>query len=128
MTHPQLTASHLETDIVAMRSLLTESLNDEKAALIKIVKRAEQAIKDLRNEMTIHENKLNYEQEFFCDQLTFEFSVNADFSGAYIRTYENACFDSEILKSIVNNERKLQNMGDQLLFARVTIIDNDPEV
>jgi hypothetical protein len=125
--HPAHSAATLEVDIVAMRSLLTESPNDEKAALIKIAKRCEATIKTLREDMAARERTRQFEQQMFCDKLTFEFSVNADFSESYTRTYSDMVTDCETIKSIVFSERQLQNMNDELLFARVTILDTDPE-
>lgn len=127
MKHPQFAAAQLETDIAAIRSLLTESPNDEKAALIKIAKRAEQTIKNLREEMSAREKQRDYDQQLFCDELTIEFSVSADFSQSYIRKYEDIVIDCETIKSMIYSERKMQNMSDELLFARVKITDIDPE-
>lgn len=127
MKHPQFAAAQLETDIVAIRSFLTESPSDDKAALIKIAKRAEQTIKTLRQEMSVREKQRDYDQQIFCDELTIEFSTSADFSQSYIRKYEDIVIDCETIKSIIYSERKMQNMSDELLFARVKITDVDPE-
>lgn len=125
--HPAYSAAALEVDIVAIRALLTESPNDEKAVLIKIIKRCEATLKTLREDMAAMERKKQFDQQMFCDALTFEFSVNADFSDSYTRKYQDMVTDCETIKSIVFAERQLQNMNDEHLFARVTITDTDPE-
>jgi hypothetical protein len=125
--HPAHSAARLEVDLVAFYSLLTESPNDEKAALIKIAKRCIETLKSLRQEMAASERQRQYQQQIFCDKLTFEFSTNADFSESYTRNYSGMVTDCETIKSIVYSERQLQNMSDEQLFARVTIINTDPE-
>jgi hypothetical protein len=35
--------------------------------------------------------------------------------------------NGQILKNMINNERDLHNMNDDQLFAKITIIDIDPE-
>lgn len=128
MKHPAQTAHQLEAKLLAVRVLLTESKNDEKAAILKMVKECQSTLEQLRKEMTERENRRQLDQQIFCDVLTFEFSVNEDFSDSYIRKYEAMVTDTETIKNIVFSERQLQNMSDELLFARVTITDNDPEV
>jgi hypothetical protein len=123
--HPAYSAATLEVDIVAIRSLLTESPNDEKAALIKIAKRCEATIKTLREDMAALERRTQFEQQMYCDKLTFEFSVNADFSDSYTREYSDMVTDCKTIKSIVSAERQLQNMSEEHLFARVTITDTE---
>jgi hypothetical protein len=125
--HPAHSAARLEIDLMAFHSLLTESRNDEKAALIKIAKRCIETLKSLRQEMAASERQRQYQQQIFCDKLTFEFSVNADFSASYVRDYQDMVIDGETIKNIISNERQLQNMNDEYLFARVTITDTDPE-
>ncbi len=77
--------------------------------------------------MAARERQRQFDQQIFCDKLTFEFSVNADFSASYSRNYEDMLIDGEIIKNIISYERQLQNMNDEYLFAKVTITDTDPE-
>ena len=125
--HPAHSAHKLAANLVAIQLLLTDSKNDEKAAIIKMVKQAQDTLKQLREQMNEQERKRQFEQQMFCDKLTFEFSVNADFSESYTRNYSDMLTDCDTIKSIVFSERQLQNMNHELLFARVTILDTDPE-
>lgn len=92
-----------------------------------MVKQAQDTLKQLREQMNEQERKRQFVQQMFCDKLTFEFSVNADFSESYIRNYSDMVTDCETIKNIISSERQLQNMSDEHLFARVTILDTDPE-
>jgi predicted nuclease with TOPRIM domain len=124
--HPAHSAHKLEGSLSAIQAMLV-SVNDEKAAIIKAVKQCQDTLKQLREQMNERERQRQVAQQMFCDKLTFEFSVNADFSDSYIRSYEDMITDCETIKSIVYSERQLQNMSDEHLFARVTITDTDPE-
>lgn len=125
--HPAHSAHKLAANLAAVQILLTESKNDEKAAVIKMIKKAQDTLQQLREQMNEQERKRQFDQQMYCDKLTFEFSVNADFSESYIRNYSDMITDGETIKSIIQGERQLQNMSDEHLFARVTITDNDPE-
>jgi alpha-acetolactate decarboxylase len=125
--HPAHSAHKLAANLAAIQVLLTESKNDEKAAVIKMIKKAQDTLTQLREQMNEQERKRQFEQQMFCDKLTFEFSVTADFSESYTRNYSDMVTDCETIKSIVFAERQLQNMSDEHLFARVTITDTDPE-
>jgi len=128
MKHPAHSAHQLEAKLLAVRVLLTESKNDEKAAILNMVKECQSTLEQLRKEMLERETRLQLNQQIFCDGLTFEFSTNEDFSDSYTRVYKDMVTDMETIKSIIFSERQLQNMSDEYLFARVTITDNDPEV
>ena len=125
-THPAHSAHKLEGNLATLHLLLTES-QDTKAAIVKAVKQCQDTLKQLREQMNEHARQRQFDQQMFCDALTFEFSVNADFSDSYTRKYEGMVTDCETIKSIVFAERQLQNMSDEHLFARVTITDTDPE-
>jgi heme oxygenase len=125
--HPAHSAHKLAANLAAIQLLLTDSKNDEKAAIIKMVKQAQDTLKQLREQMNEQERKRQFEQQIFCDKLALEFSVNADFSESYSQNYEDMLIDGETIKKIISNERQLQNMNDEYLFARVTITDTDPE-
>jgi hypothetical protein len=125
--HPAHSAHKLAANLAAVQILLTESKNDEKAAVIKMIKKAQDTLQQLREQMNEQERKRQFEQQMFCDKLSFEFSVNADFSESYVRDYQDMVIDGETIKNIISNERKLQNMNDEYLFSRVTITDIDPE-
>lgn len=124
--HPAHSAHKLAANLAAIQVLLAES-PETKAAIIKMVKQAQDTLKQLREQMNEQERKRKFEQQMFCDKLTFEFSVTADFSESYTRNYSDMVTDCETIKSIVFAERQLQNMSDEHLFARVTITDTDPE-
>jgi hypothetical protein len=126
-THPAHSAHKLAANLAAIQLLLTDSKNDEKATVINMIKKAQDTLKELRKQMNEQERKRQVAQQMFCDKLTFEFSVNADFSDSYIRSYDDMITDCETIKSIVYSERQLQNMSDEHLFSRVTILDTDPE-
>lgn len=124
--HPAHSAHKLEGNLATLHLLLTES-QDTKAAILKAVKQCKDTLKQLREQMSERERQRQFDQQMFCDALTFEFSVNADFSESYTREYKDIVTDCETIKSIVFAERQLQNMSDEHLFARVTITDTDPE-
>jgi hypothetical protein len=124
--HPAHSAHKLAANLAAIQVLLAES-PETKAAIIKMVKQAQDTLKQLREQMNEQERKRKFEQQMFCDKLTFEFSVNADFSESYTRNYSDMVTDCETIKNIISSERQLQNMSDEHLFARVTILDTDPE-
>ena len=126
-THPAHSAHKLAANLAAIHLLLTDSKNDEKAAVLKMIKQAQDTLKQLGEQMGDREIQRKIDQQMFCDKLTFEFSTNADFSDSYTRNYSGMVTDCETIKSIVYSERQLQNMSDEHLFARVTIIDTDPE-
>jgi hypothetical protein len=124
--HPAHSAHKLAANLATIQVLLAES-PETKAAIVKAVKQCQDTLKQLREQMNEQERKRQFEQQMFCDKLTFEFSVNADFSESYTREYSDMVTDCETIKSIVFAERQLQNMSDEHLFARVTITDTDPE-
>jgi hypothetical protein len=124
--HPAHSAHKLAANLAKIQVLLAES-PETKAAIVKAVKQCQDTLKQLREQMNEQERKRQFEQQMFCDKLTFEFSVNADFSESYTRNYSDMLTDCDTIKSIVFSERQLQNMNDELLFARVTIVDTDPE-
>jgi len=124
--HPAHSAHKLAANLAKIQVLLAES-PETKAAIVKAVKQCQDTLKQLREQMNEQERKRQFEQQMFCDKLTFEFSVNADFSESYTRNYSDMVTDCDTIKSIVFSERQLQNMNDELLFARVTIFDTDPE-
>jgi hypothetical protein len=124
--HPAHSAHKLEANLATIQVLLAES-PETKAAIVKAVKQCQDTLKQLREQMNERERQRQFDQQMFCDKLTFEFSVNADFSESYIRSYSGMVTDCDTIKSIVFSERKLQNMSDEHLFARVTILDTDPE-
>jgi hypothetical protein len=125
--HPAHSAHKLAANLAAIQVLLTDSKNDEKAAVIKMIKKAQDTLKQLREQMNERGRQKQLDQQMFCDGLTFEFSINADFSEAYTRVYMGMVTDCETIKSIIYSERQLQNMSDAYLFARVTIENIDPE-
>jgi hypothetical protein len=122
--HPAHSAHKLAENLAKIQVLLAKS-PETKAAIVKAVKQCQDTLKQLREQMNEQERKRQFEQQMFCDKLTFEFSVNADFSESYIRDYQDTVTDCETIKRIVFAERQLQNMNDELLFARVTITDNN---
>lgn len=124
--HPAHSAHKLENTLYKISVLLT-GVNDQKAEIISYVKQCQKLLQQLREQMNERERQRQFDQQMFCDALTFEFSVNADFSDSYIRKYEDMVTDMETIKSIVFAERQLQNMSDEHLFARITITDTDPE-
>jgi hypothetical protein len=124
--HPAHSAHKLAANLATIQVLLAES-PETKAAIVKAVKQCQDTLKQLREQMNEQERKRQFEQQMFCDKLTFEFSVNADFSESYTRNYSDMLTDCDTIKSIVFSERQLQNMNHELLFARVTILDTDPE-
>jgi glucan-binding YG repeat protein len=126
MTNPLLTALNLQTKLTEIQTLLT-GVEDQKSEVIFHVKTCQEMLNQLREQMNERERKKQHEQLMFCDKLAFEFSVNADFSESYSRNYEDMLIDGETIKNIISNERQLQNMNDEYLFARVTITDTDPE-
>jgi hypothetical protein len=124
--HPAHSAHKLAANLATIQVLLAES-PETKAAIVKAVKQCQDTLKQLREQMNEQERKRQFEQQMFCDKLTFEFSVNADFSESYTRNYSDMVTDCDTIKNIISNERQLQNMNDEYLFARVTITDTDPE-
>ena len=124
--HPAHSAHKLAANLAAIQVLLAES-PETKAAIVNALKQAQDTLKQLREQMNEQERKRQFDQQMFCDKLTFEFSVNADFSESYIRNYSDMVTDCETIKNIISSERHLQNMSDEHLFARVTITDTDPE-
>jgi len=124
--HPAHSAHKLAANLAKIQVLLAES-PETKAAIVKAVKQCQDTLKQLREQMNEQERKRQFEQQMFCDKLTFEFSTNANFSESYTRNYSDILTDCDTIKSIVFSERQLQNMNDELLFARVTIFDTDPE-
>jgi hypothetical protein len=127
MKHYTQSAHALETKLQQMQTLLTESKNDEKSEVIELTKDCQETLKDLRSLMSQRELEKAQEQRLFCDNLSIEFSISSDFSESYTRNYECMVLDMQTLKTLIYGERQLQNMSDDLLFARVTITDNDPE-
>ena len=125
--HPTHSAHKLNIQLANIQLLLTDSKNDQKVIVLKIIKQAQETLKQLREAMKEQETQKRLDQQMFCDSLTFEFSTNADFSGSYTRNYQNMVTDCETIKNIVFSERQLQNISDFHLFARVTITDTDPE-
>jgi hypothetical protein len=125
MKHPAHSAHKLEVTLNTILVLLSEK--DKKTAIIKAVKECQETLKQLREEMNIRERQRDFEQQMFCDSLTFEFSTDKDFSDSYCRNYESMVVNGQILKNMINNERDLHNMNDDQLFAKITIIDTDPE-
>jgi len=124
--HPAHSAHKLAAQLVDVQLLLTD-IQDTHPTAIKVVKQCQDTLKKLREQMNEQERKRQFEQQIFCDKLTFEFSVNADFSASYSRNYKDMLIDGETIKNIISNERQLQNMNDEYLFARVTITDTAPE-
>jgi hypothetical protein len=124
--HPAHSAHKLAANLATIQVLLTES-PEMQAAIVKAVKQCQDTLKQLREQMNEQERKRQFEQQMFCDKLTFEFSVNADFSESYTRDYSDMVTDCDTIKNIIFAERQLQNMSDEHLFARVTILDTDPE-
>ena len=124
--HPAHSAHKLAANLAKIQVLLAES-PETKAAIVKAVKQCQDTLKQLREQMNEQERKRQFEQQMFCDKLTFEFSVNADFSESYTRNYLDMVTDCDTIKNIIFAERQLQNMSDEHLFARVTILDTDPE-
>jgi hypothetical protein len=124
--HPAHSAHKLAANLATIQVLLAKS-PETKAAIVKAVKQCQDTLKQLREQMNEQERKRQFEQQMFCDKLTFEFSVNADFSESYTRNYLDMVTDCDTIKNIIFAERQLQNMSDEHLFARVTILDTDPE-
>lgn len=125
MKHPAHSAHKLEITLNTILALLSEK--DKKTAIIKAVKECQETLKQLREEMNIRERQRDFEQQMFCDSLTFEFSTDKDFSDSYCRNYESMVVNGQILKNMIKNERDLHNMNDDQLFAKITIIDTDTE-
>lgn len=121
MLHPAHAAHALQQQLEVITRLCKDQTISEE------IKKAESLLQTLRFDMASREDQRSNDQQIFCDSLTIEFSTKPDFSNAYIRAYENMCVDMETLKTIVYGERSLQNMSDELLFARIVILDNDPE-
>jgi alpha-acetolactate decarboxylase len=127
MKHPAQSAHELEEKLQAMHILLTESNNDEKSAVVNLIKECQDSLTELRSLASKRETKKDLDQRLFCDNLTVEFSVSSAFSDSYTRSYECMVLDMKTLKALINIERTMQNINDDLLFARVTITNNDPE-
>lgn len=102
-------------------------VNDNKAKILHDIKEARATCERLQKSISAEKEAAQQSQTMFCDTLTIEFSVNADFSDSYTRKYDAVCLDMETLKTIVYGERSLQNMSDEYLHARITIEDTDPE-
>lgn len=75
------------------------------------------------------QDRQNQMQLYFCERLKIEFSNDADFDYVY-QTWnaDDWLIDTETLKTIVDAERKMQNLNNCYLHARITLIDSDPEV
>lgn len=126
MKHYAHNISEIQQNVDHIFSLLTESRNDEKAVIIKLIERLKGQIVTLKTDLCARESRLKIDQQMFCDELKIEFSTNEDFSDSYIRNYSAMVVDCETLKTLIFGERQLQNMSDEMLFARVTILDTDP--
>lgn len=117
----------MKTDMNASRALLRMAIEREtnlseqrRTALCKMVD-------DLGEEIDHYTEKMKIEQQMFCDVLNIEFADNPEFNNSYTRKFDGMVADMESIKCLVFIERQLRNMNDEFLFARVTIIDTDPE-
>jgi len=126
MKHPAHKAHHLEAKLNAIHVLLTELKHEEKSAIVKLVKECKDTFKQYRQEQSEYDLEKQYKQRMYLDKLSFEFSTSADFSDSYSRHYEGIVSDMQIIKDIVYSERALMNCSDEMLYARITILDTDP--
>lgn len=103
---------------------------DETAKmLLSMLRNYEKSFSEFLQINSDAQDRQNQLQLYFCERLKIEFSHDANFDHVYQTwDYDDWLIDTETLKTIVDSERKMQNLNNCYLHARITLIDSDPEV
>jgi hypothetical protein len=130
MNHPMYTL-HLITDQIESIKVDLLDVNDNKSKVLKTVKEIQENIIKLRDEYHKENTKKEWEQVGYFENVKIDYSVKdvetGDVISTFDRVYKDCSITMKMLKDIIYAERAIQNRCQQLLSAKVTILDLDED-
>lgn len=128
MIHPMYTL-HLITDQIESIKVDLLDVNDNKSKVLRTIKEIQENIIKLRDDY--HKEKGNEESQQlgYFENIKIEYSVKDletdDVVALYDRQFKDSLISMKMLKNLIYAEREINNKNQQLLNARITILDID---
>lgn len=125
MSHPIYEIHNIEQQIIKIDELL-HSLNDNKAPIMAIIKKIKKDIKEQKTHFNKYDNEKKWEQIGYFDNVKFEFSIRDlcnDVVALYEREYKDCTINMKMINDIIRAERAIQNQNENLLNAKITILN-----
>lgn len=124
MTHPYWYFHNVEQNINEAFDLLHD-VNDNKASVIKILSELKELIKKQREDFNEFETKNKWEQITYFDNVNIEFSIrdsDDEVVEVFERKYQDILLNMKMIKDIIGAEQTIQNLNENMVNARVTMI------
>jgi hypothetical protein len=130
MNHPMYTL-HLITDQIESIKVDLLDVNDNKSKVLKTVKEIQENIIKLRDEYHKENTKKEWEQVGYFENVKIDYSVKdvetGDVISTFDRVYKDCSITMKMLKYIIYAYRAIHKRCQQLLSAKVTILDLDED-
>ena len=127
MNHHSMYTLHLITQQVESIKIDLTDVNDNKATVLKTVKKIQENINKLRESYNREKSEEENSQQKYFDDVIFEFAPDNKFEDGIYRNLKGMMLDMKDIKNWINAERRLMNKNDEYLHARITLIDYDAE-
>lgn len=127
MNHPIYDMHQIEQQIIKIDELLHD-LNDNKASIIKAIKKIKKDIADQKENFNKYETKNKWDQTAYFETVKIEFTLcdlDDNLIGKHERKYEDYSLNMKMLKDIIYSERAMHNHNEFLLSAKITLLDLD---
>ena len=124
MTHPYWYFHNVEQNINEAFDLLHD-VNDNKARVIGILSELKELIKKQREDFNEFETKNKWEQITYFDNVVIEFSIrdsDDEVVEIFERKYQDILLNMKMIKDIIGAEQTIQNLNENMVNARVTMI------
>ena len=124
MTHPYWYFHNVEQNINEAFDLLHD-VNDNKARVIGILSKLKELIKKQREDFNEFETKNKWEQITYFDNVVIEFSIrdsDDEVVEIFERKYQDILLNMKMIKDIIGAEQTIQNLNENMVNARVTMI------
>lgn len=124
MTHPYWYFHNVEQNINEAFDLLHD-VNDNKARVIGILSELKELIKKQREDFNEFETKNKWDQITYFDNVVIEFSIrdsDDEVVGIFERKYQDILLNMKMISDIISAEQKIQNLNENMVNARVTMI------
>ena len=124
MTHPYWYFHNVEQNINEAFDLLHD-VNDNKARVIGILSELKELIKKQREDFNEFETKNKWDQITYFDNVVIEFSIrdsDDEVVEIFERKYQDILLNMKMIKDIIGAEQTIQNLNENMVNARVTMI------
>ena len=127
MNHHSMYTLHLITQQVESIKIDLTDVNDNKATVLKTVKKIQENINKLRESYNREKSEEENSQQKYFDDVIFEFAPDNKFENGIHRHLKGMMLDMKDIKDWINAERRLMNKNDEFMHARITLIDYDAD-